>query len=246
MAAPPDTWSPRSRGAGAAGRARAPPTGLGVADHRRPRPPGLRPGLAAPGPATTAPPGATRGPAPRRRLLGARRRRGRHRRGPWRLAVAALLGPAPPRVGALGLESRELATRRPRAGRRTGACPTRTGSAVPRVPAPPSCRCRRRVVGALLLEAALDHLEGKEVLALLAQHPAQPLDVVLVELAVPRRRPFGVDETLALEEADLGDGDVGELLAQQREHVADRQVRPAAHGVPPRSLTRRPPPGRRA
>jgi hypothetical protein len=102
-------------------------------------------------------------------------------------------------------------------------------------------------VGDLLLEATLDHLERKEVLTLLAQHPAQPLDVVLVELAISRRGPFRIDETLALEEPDLGDRDVGELLPEQREHVSDRQVRPAAHDVvPPRALTRQPPPGRRA
>ena len=68
---------------------------------------------------------------------------------------------------------------------------------------------------ALVLQAVPDDLERQEVLALLAQHPAQPLDVVLVELAVARRRALGVDEALALEEADLRDGDVGELLAQQ-------------------------------
>ncbi len=90
---------------------------------------------------------------------------------------------------------------------------------------------RRRVlaVSAPSLEAALDHLERQEVLALLAQHPSQPFDVVLVELAVPRRGALGVDETLALEEADLRDGDVGELLAQQGEDVPDRQVCPTAH-----------------
>jgi hypothetical protein len=102
-------------------------------------------------------------------------------------------------------------------------------------------------VGDFLLEATLDHLEREEVLALLAQHPAQPLDVMLVELAVTRRGPLGIDETLAFEETDLGDGDVGKFLPEQREHVSDRQVRPAAHDVvPPRALTRQPPPGRRA
>ena len=57
----------------------------------------------------------------------------------------------------------------------------------------------------------------------------QPLDVAVVELAVARRRPLGLDQALALEEADLGDRDVGELLEQQAEHLADRQVRPLVH-----------------
>ena len=65
-------------------------------------------------------------------------------------------------------------------------------------------------------QAVADHLEGQEVLPLLAQHPAQPLDVVVEELAVARGRALGVDQALALEEADLRDGDVGELLTQQR------------------------------
>src|ERR1039458_4996352 len=66
---------------------------------------------------------------------------------------------------------------------------------------------RYRTVG-IVVEPILDHLERQEVLPLLAQHPTQSLDVVLVELAVARGRPFGVDQPLALEKADLGDGDV--------------------------------------
>ena len=97
---------------------------------------------------------------------------------------------------------------------------------------------RARGVGRPLLvgQAVPDHLEGQEVLALLAQHPAQPLDVMVVELAVARRRALGVDQALALEESDLRDGDVGELLAQQREDVADRQVAsgPLMSGPAPR------------
>jgi hypothetical protein len=91
----------------------------------------------------------------------------------------------------------------------------------------------RRCPGRLsLLQAVLDHLEWEEVLTLLAEHPAQPLDVGVVELPVARGRPLGVDETLALEEPDLRDGDVGELLAKQREDVADRQVGAPAHRAP--------------
>ena len=82
---------------------------------------------------------------------------------------------------------------------------------------------RRAVVE--LVEPFLDHLERQEVLALLAQDEAQALDVGRRELAVARRRALGIDEPLALEEADLRDRDVGELRAQLIEHVADRDVR---------------------
>ena len=50
------------------------------------------------------------------------------------------------------------------------------------------------------------------------------VEVVGVELPVPRRGALGVDEPLALEEADLRDRDVGELVAELREHLADREV----------------------
>ncbi len=57
------------------------------------------------------------------------------------------------------------------------------------------------------------------------QDPPQPLDVVVVELPVARRRALGVEQALALEEADLRDRDVGELVLEQGEHLADREVR---------------------
>jgi len=85
----------------------------------------------------------------------------------------------------------------------------------------------------LLFQAALDHLERQEVLSLLAQHPAQSLDIVVVELAVARRRPLRVHQALALEEPDLRDGDIGEFLTEQRQDLTDRKVRPAAHLVVP-------------
>ena len=68
---------------------------------------------------------------------------------------------------------------------------------------------------------------GRKCSRLLVQDPAQPLDVGGVELPVARRRALGVDEALALEEADLRDRDVGELVAQLVEHLADREVRRA-------------------
>jgi hypothetical protein len=81
-------------------------------------------------------------------------------------------------------------------------------------------------------QATPDDLEREEVLALLEEDPAEPLDVLVVELAVTRRRPFGVDEALALEEPDLGDADVGELLSQQGQDLTDRQVQTfCGHGA---------------
>src|SRR5207245_349396 len=73
---------------------------------------------------------------------------------------------------------------------------------------------------------------------------AEAQEVFGVEAAVARRRPLRVDEALALEEPDLGDRDVGELLAELCEHLADREMRldlvlaragtaRVAHGFPP-------------
>jgi hypothetical protein len=102
-------------------------------------------------------------------------------------------------------------------------------------------------LGDFLLESTLDHLQRQEVLALLAEHPPEALDVALVELAVSRRGPLGVDEPLAFEEPDLGDGDVGEFLAEQSQDVADRKIAAPAHcRDSPGTFIRRPPPGRRA
>jgi hypothetical protein len=70
------------------------------------------------------------------------------------------------------------------------------------------------------------------VLPLLAQDPTEALDVVLEEFAVTRRRTFRIDESLALEETDLGDRDVWELLSQEREDVTDGEVGAAAHSFP--------------
>ena len=83
----------------------------------------------------------------------------------------------------------------------------------------------------LLVETALDHLERQEGVPLLAQDPAQALDVRLVELPVARRRALRVDQALALEEADLGDGHVGELLLQERQDLPYREMGTAGHGL---------------
>ena len=98
---------------------------------------------------------------------------------------------------------------------------TGSGDARAAVVAPPVSSSRRSLIT----------LQRQEVLALLAQHPPQALDVVLVELAVARGGPLGIDQALALQEADLRDGDVGELLAEQGEDVADGQVGAGAHSV---------------
>ncbi len=80
------------------------------------------------------------------------------------------------------------------------------------------------LTGAELVEAFLDDLQREEVLLLLVQDPAQTGEVGVVELAVPRRRALRVDEPLALEEPDLRDRDVGELVTQFGEHLADREM----------------------
>jgi hypothetical protein len=59
------------------------------------------------------------------------------------------------------------------------------------------------------------------MLSLLAQDPPQALDVVVIELAVPRGRPLGDEQAAALEEADLRDRDVGELVAEQGKDVTN-------------------------
>src|SRR3954453_18269890 len=70
----------------------------------------------------------------------------------------------------------------------------------------------------------------------------------MAELAVPRRRALRLHQPLVLQEPDLGDGDVRELRAQQREHRTDAHRLPVVVGVrvgPPRRrhhavLTNRP------
>jgi len=73
-----------------------------------------------------------------------------------------------------------------------------------------------------VLEAALYDPEREEGVALLAKYPSQALYVVVIELPVARRRPLGVNEALAFEEADLRDRDVRELVPEEREDLADR------------------------
>ena len=79
------------------------------------------------------------------------------------------------------------------------------------------------------------------MLALLAEDPAQPIHVGLVELAVTGRRALGNEQAAALEEADLRDRDVRKLLAQQGEDVANCKIRALPHfALSPRPSRGRP------
>jgi hypothetical protein len=69
-----------------------------------------------------------------------------------------------------------------------------------------------------------DDFERKEVLSLLPENPPEPLDVMSVELPVSGRGALGIDQTLALEEPDLGDGHIRELFAEQRQDLADGEM----------------------
>ena len=71
------------------------------------------------------------------------------------------------------------------------------------------------------VEAALDDFQRQESIPLLPQDPAQALDVAFVELPVTRRRPLGIHQSLALQEADLGDGDVRELVLEEGQDFPD-------------------------
>jgi hypothetical protein len=73
----------------------------------------------------------------------------------------------------------------------------------------------------LVAQTVLDDLEGEEVLPLLAQDPPEALDILLVELPVSGRGPLRIDQALTLQEPDLGNGHVGELLAEQSEDITD-------------------------
>ena len=90
-----------------------------------------------------------------------------------------------------------------------------------------ACRVGRRLESALhRVELLLDDLQRVVVVALLGEDVAQPLQVGPGELPVARRRALGLDQPLGLEEADLGDADLGEVRAQLVEDLAD--AHPAA------------------
>ena len=91
----------------------------------------------------------------------------------------------------------------------------------------------------LITESVLDDFQRKEVLALLSQYPPQAFHVLFVELPVTRRCPLGIDQSLALQEPDLRDGDIGELLTEQGEDVTNRQGKTARSLCPPAQMCSR-------
>src|SRR5690606_322295 len=92
-----------------------------------------------------------------------------------------------------------------------------------------------RVVGGLLTlgsgllaplpqrQLRLDDLEGQEVVALLGEDEADPLQVLFVELSIPALGAGGRNETLGLEEAQLRNRDVWKLVPQQLDDFANAQ-----------------------
>ncbi len=87
-------------------------------------------------------------------------------------------------------------------------------------------------IGPISTEPVADDLERQEVFALLAQDPAQSLDVGLIKLAVARGRTLRIDQTLALQESNFGDCHIGKLLAEKREDITNRQITTTAHSSP--------------
>ena len=82
------------------------------------------------------------------------------------------------------------------------------------------------------IQSVFDDAQRQVVLALLAQDAAQQFDVIVVELAVARRRALRVDQALTFEETDLGDRDVGKLLEKQCEHFTNGEMRHRMRSCP--------------
>jgi hypothetical protein len=61
------------------------------------------------------------------------------------------------------------------------------------------------------------------VIALLAEDEPQSLEVVFVELAITTLTPPRGEEALGFEKADLGDRDVGVVLTEEVDDLADRE-----------------------
>ena len=210
-------------------RTRATASAVVVERARRPRRRGSRSPYASSSPELPVARARRRGRAPGGRASTSRpRRRGVARWAPRRSAARPL---GRRRAAArASLRSTGAAASAPSAGRGLRA---RRRLAAPAWPAVFGLGAARRLgvgVGrradsrSRLVEALLDHLQRQEVVLLLVQDPPQARHVGLVELPVARRGALGVDEALALEEADLRDRDVGELVAQHAEHLADREV----------------------
>ena len=65
------------------------------------------------------------------------------------------------------------------------------------------------------VELLADHAQRQELVALQAQDRRETLDVVSGEQAIPTACPLRRDQALVLEVANLGDGDVRELVAKR-------------------------------
>lgn len=104
------------------------------------------------------------------------------------------------------------------------------------MPSPVGRAHARRAGRTECIQALLDHAQREEVVALLEEDPPQALKVGRVEASIARRCAFGIDEALALKEANLRDGDIGELAAELVEYLPDGQVDVGggfgAHAVP--------------
>src|SRR5690606_18487721 len=78
-------------------------------------------------------------------------------------------------------------------------------------------------------ELGLDDLEGEEVVTLLLEDETETGEILSAELAIPGRGSIRVDQALALEEPDLGDGDVRELVSQEVDRLPDAQLPFVSH-----------------
>src|SRR5262245_22490370 len=70
-------------------------------------------------------------------------------------------------------------------------------------------------------ELVADHAQRQELVALEPQDRLEPFEVMVGEEAVAATRPLRADQAFVLEEADLRDRDVGELVAQPSDDLAD-------------------------
>src|SRR6478735_5361103 len=86
---------------------------------------------------------------------------------------------------------------------------------------------RRRLEAAVdRIEVLADHLEREVVVTLHREDVAEPVHVVAGELPVAGRGPLRVDQSLVLEEPDLGDRDPREVRPELAEHLPDVESRP--------------------
>jgi hypothetical protein len=79
----------------------------------------------------------------------------------------------------------------------------------------------QQAVTGFTLESITNDTKWQEVVLLFPQDESQAIHFGFRELSVARTGPFGIDESLTFKKPDLGDGDVGKLLGQHREHFSD-------------------------